>query len=140
MIKSVRLRLCLFIIIIYCHEDNFKFTIDIRNLQNTSRWLLPTCTWNITCIIQNESETADKGLINDLECRVQKQRFRRVLRKKCFENLQQIFRRIPMSKCDFNKLTTDFNFNQQISIVIGRNNLFFRSSLRNFLRFMITST
>ena len=37
------------------------------------RWLLPTCTWNITCIIQNERLIND--LINDLECRVQKQPF-----------------------------------------------------------------
>ena len=33
----------------------------------------------------------------------QKQSSRAVLRKKCSENMQQIYRRIPMPKCDFNK-------------------------------------
>ena len=33
-----------------------------------------------------------------------KQPFRGVLRKSCFENMQQIYRRTPMSKCDFNKV------------------------------------
>ena len=34
----------------------------------------------------------------------QKQSSRAVLRKKCSENMQQIYRRIPMPKCDFNKV------------------------------------
>ena len=29
---------------------------------------------------------------------------RGVLRKRCSENLQQIYRRTPMPKCDFNKI------------------------------------
>ena len=35
----------------------------------------------------------------------QKQPPRGVLRKRCFENIQQIYRRTPMPKCDFNKVT-----------------------------------
>ena len=35
---------------------------------------------------------------------VQKQPSRGVLRKKCSENMQQIYRRIPMPKFDFNKV------------------------------------
>ena len=35
----------------------------------------------------------------------QKQPSRAVLRKKCSENMQQIYRRAPMSKCDFSKVT-----------------------------------
>ena len=35
---------------------------------------------------------------------VQKQPFRGFLRKKCFENMQQIYRRRSMAKCDFNKV------------------------------------
>ena len=27
-----------------------------------------------------------------------------VLRKRCFENMQQIYRRTPMPKCDFDKI------------------------------------
>ena len=34
----------------------------------------------------------------------QKQSSRGVLRKRCSENMQQIYRRTPMSKCEFNKL------------------------------------
>ena len=35
-------------------------------------------------------------------CYFQKQPFQRVLRKRCSENIQQIYWRTPMSKCDFN--------------------------------------
>ena len=38
------------------------------------------------------------------ECWEQKQPCRGVLRKKCSENMQQINRRTPMSKCDFSKV------------------------------------
>ena len=36
----------------------------------------------------------------------QKQTSRGVLRKRCSENIQQIYRRTPMPKCDFNKVAT----------------------------------
>ena len=35
---------------------------------------------------------------------VQKQPSRGVPRKRCSENVQQIYRRTPMPKCDFNKV------------------------------------
>ena len=35
---------------------------------------------------------------------LQKQPLRGVLRKTCSENMQQIYRRTPISKCDFNKV------------------------------------
>ena len=35
---------------------------------------------------------------------LQKQHSRGVPRKKCSENMQQIYRRTPMQKCDFNKV------------------------------------
>ena len=34
----------------------------------------------------------------------QKQPSRAVLRRRCSENMQQIYRRTPMPKCDFNKV------------------------------------
>ena len=34
----------------------------------------------------------------------QKQPFEGVLKKRCSENMQQIYRRTPMLKCDFNKV------------------------------------
>ena len=35
---------------------------------------------------------------------IQKPRFRGVLRKRCSENMQQIYRRTYMPKCDFNNI------------------------------------
>ena len=40
---------------------------------------------------------------NFWKCLSHKQPSRGVLRKMCSENMQQIYRRTPMSKCDFNK-------------------------------------
>ena len=34
----------------------------------------------------------------------------RASKKRCFENMQQIYRRTPMSKCDFNKVALLCNF------------------------------
>ena len=39
---------------------------------------------------------------------IQKQPPRGVPRKRCFENMQQIYRRTPMSKCDFSKVALHF--------------------------------
>ena len=39
---------------------------------------------------------------------LQKQPSKGVLRKRCSENIQQIYRRTPMSKCDFNKFALQF--------------------------------
>ena len=35
---------------------------------------------------------------------LQKQPFRGALSKRCSENMQQMYRRTPMPKCDFNKV------------------------------------
>ena len=37
----------------------------------------------------------------------QKQPSRGVPRKRCSENMQQIYRRSPMLECDFNKVTSE---------------------------------
>ena len=39
----------------------------------------------------------------------QKQPSRGVLQKRCSENMEQIYRRTPMAKCDFNKVATPVN-------------------------------
>ena len=39
-----------------------------------------------------------------LKTNFQKQPPRCVLSKRCYENMQQIYRRKPMPKCDFNKV------------------------------------
>ena len=38
------------------------------------------------------------------DCNLQKQPYRGVLRKWCSENMQQIYRKTPVPKCDFNKV------------------------------------
>ena len=45
-------------------------------------------------------ESISKLILN----KVQKQPLRGVPRKRCSENMQQIYRRTPMPKCDFNKV------------------------------------
>ena len=44
----------------------------------------------------------------ELFCENQKQPFRGVLEKWCSENIQQIYIRTPMPKCDFNKCNCNF--------------------------------
>ena len=39
---------------------------------------------------------------------IRKQPPRGVPRKRCSENMQQIYRRTPMPKCDFNKVASNF--------------------------------
>ena len=43
---------------------------------------------------------------------VQKQPFRGVLLKRCSENMQQIYRRTPMPKCNFNKVALQLYWNR----------------------------
>ena len=43
--------------------------------------------------------------------RYQKQPSRGVLRKRCSENMQQIYRRTSMPKCDFNKVALNYAAN-----------------------------
>ena len=40
-----------------------------------------------------------------------KQPSRGILRKRCSENMQQIYKRIPLPKCDFNKIAKQFYWN-----------------------------
>ena len=42
--------------------------------------------------------------IGNNQLQFQKQPPRDVLKKRCSENMQQIYRRTPMPKCDFNKV------------------------------------
>ena len=41
--------------------------------------------------------------LNSLKSATEKQPPRGILKKRCSENMQQIYRRTPMLKCDFNK-------------------------------------
>ena len=46
-----------------------------------------------------------------LKTNFQKQPPRGVLSKRCYENMQQIYRRKPMPKCDFNKVAKQISMN-----------------------------
>ena len=52
--------------------------------------------------VASRSTGQDKKKLFD--ARLQKQPSRGVLRKRCSENMQQIYMRTPMPKCDFNKV------------------------------------
>ena len=43
-------------------------------------------------------------LIKQQACKLQKQPYKSVFKKRCSENRQQIYRRKPVLKCDFNKV------------------------------------
>ena len=45
-------------------------------------------------------------------CFMQKQSSGGVLKKRCSENMQQIYRRTPMPKCDFNKVASELYLNR----------------------------
>ena len=45
----------------------------------------------------------------------QKQPFRGIPEKRCSENMQQIYRRTPMSKCDFNKVALQHYWNHTLA-------------------------
>ena len=57
----------------------------------------------------------------------QKQPFRGVLRKRCSENMQQIYRRTPMPKCDFNH-TSPWVFSRNFAAYF-QNNFFLKHIL-----------
>ena len=68
--------------------------------------LIHTITPSFQCSLLKFLKTSEKGLKgNGLESFIgQKQPPRGVLRKRCSKNMQQIYRRTPMPKCDFSKV------------------------------------
>ena len=49
--------------------------------------------------------------LNSLKSATEKQPPRGILKKRCSENMQQIYRRTPMLKCDFNKVAKQLYWN-----------------------------
>ena len=60
--------------------------------------------------VVNQTRSHKITLLHVIAFHLQKQPTRGVLRKRCSENMQQVYRRTPMSKCDFNKAATQLNF------------------------------
>ena len=54
-------------------------------------------------LVTREATRTQSFFILDIKFYFQKQPSGGVLRKRCSENIQQIYRRTPMPKCDFNR-------------------------------------
>ena len=62
----------------------------------------PLCT--ICPFLLEKKKLITEEIGSFLPVKIQKQPPRGVLKKWCSENMQQIYRRTPMSNCDFNKV------------------------------------
>ena len=63
-----------------------------------------------------------------------KQPFRGVLRKSCYWNMQQIYKRKPMPKCDFNKVVKQLYWNRTSAYVFScKFNAYIRSTFSSEL-------
>ena len=84
-------------------SENFSSCVDKGEFPNSLKH---------TDIVPVHKEKSKIGKTNYMPVRVlsnlfklyEKQPFRGVLRKKCSENMQQIYRRTPMPKSDFNNV------------------------------------
>ena len=65
----------------------------------------------------------------DADIKSQKQPYRSVRGKRCSENMQQIYRRKPMPKCDFNKVALKLYWNRTSTWVFSYKNVaYFQST------------
>ena len=80
--------------------------------------------WRIGSLVTWLSET----LIGETR-NIQKQPVRSVLRKRCSENMQQIYRRTLMWKCDFNKVASQSYWNRASAYVFsGKFSAYFQNT------------
>ena len=63
-----------------------------------------------------------------LDCTVQKQPSRGALRRRCSENMQQIYKRTSMSKCNFNKIALRYGWSP-VNLLHISEHLFLRTRL-----------
>ena len=98
----------------YCYKRILKYTTNGRkNILHNLFWKTfqeksphtgaSKLTYNANGRFLYQKICAKKVLPNN--------RSRGVLRKRCSENMQQIYRRIAMSKCDFNKVALQLYWN-----------------------------
>ena len=88
---------------IWCREIIYRY-ITCNRASRTARvsWLLGLqCCINCNMVFNVMPKQVSSNL-----SMFQKQLSRGVPRKRCSENMQQIYRRTPMPKCDFNKEVT----------------------------------
>ena len=76
----------------------------------------------------------------------QKKPARGVLKKRCSENMQQLYRTAPMPKCDFNKVAKQLHWNQTLAWVFSCKfaayfqNTFFKNLLHIFRTLFLKNT
>ena len=85
-----------------------KLTNILRLLKKYIYLIDPkTKIFQSTLKVENRTQYVDHQMSNAVE----KQSSRGVLKKRCSENMQQIYKRTPMAKCDFDKVTKQLYWN-----------------------------
>ena len=73
--------------------------------------------FNFVLFLVNGLSTRNHG--ESTKCTCQKQPFRGFVLKRCSENMEQIYRRTPMPKCDFNKVAKQLCWNHTSACVFS---------------------
>ena len=100
-----------------CMADVWSSLLKILTLMKLSQFYLnflyknnsKNFVWKKTCFKNHENRSCI-DLLLDFH-KIKKQPCRDVLRKRCFENIQDIYRRTPMSKYNFNKIKKQLHWN-----------------------------
>ena len=90
------------------HSTQLSIYIVLTILSILVARLISLLNYNAWGLLKMTSKLYDNPKCNFF----QKQPSRAVLRKRCSENMQQICRRTPMPKCDFNKVTLQLCWNR----------------------------
>ena len=93
------------------HRSNKQFVHKIVKYINSK---MPI-SWRCLDTIQNPADIGSGGSYTENapeEWCGKKEPFRGVLKNRCSENMQQIYRRTPIPKCDFNKVAKQLYWNR----------------------------
>ena len=121
--NALPLRLCIFLFLSRTYEVSFSTSYFLVNLSNISEVfkvhlnltiyqnpllkIFPRIWKYNLVLLANEKNLLFSGIVNSS----QKQPPRGVFKKRCSENMQTIYRRTPMLKCDFNKVAKQLYWN-----------------------------
>ena len=104
----------------------FKYKMRQKFITKCVRFLITKCNsyYKMRRLLQivtvhSIQYTSCDSLKKRLLSMSQKQPSRYVLRKSCSENIQQIYRRTPMPKCDFNKFAKQLYWNHTLACVFS---------------------
>ena len=88
-------------------SDVFKVHLNLTIYPNPLQKIFPRIWKYNLVLLVNEKNLLFSGIVNSS----QKQPPRGVFKKRCSENMQQIYRRTPMPKYDFNKVAKQLYWN-----------------------------